>query len=671
MIATIERGTLQRLLEGLRPDSVLSVSEFAEAERVLSSTASAEHGPWRNRRTPYLVAIMDSLSVDSPTQFVTFMAGAQVGKTECGNNWIHYVIAHAPGPMLSVLPTVEMAKDNSKTRIDPLIENSRIIQERGLVQPAKARDANNTVLMKGFPGGFLCMTGANSPATLRSKPIKYLNLDEADGYPGDVGGEGDPCELAEARTRTFLNSRKILKTSTPTDELTSRIEPSYLDGTQETYRVPCPECGERQALIWSQVKWTDDDPTTARYACIGCGVLLENYQKKTMLRDGEWVAANPEAGPRHRSFHLSSLYSPAGWFAWEDCVRLFLKARAGGQDLLRVFVNTVLGETWKDKGEVPEWKGLYNRRRRYDLGTVPLAGAMLTAGCDIQGDRLEIEVVAYGEPRRSWSVDYIVLQGDPTKGEVWEDLAKLLERDFDHECGATMRIERMGLDTGYQSSDAYRFGRRFRKTVLCMKGQDNYTHLIGQAKLIDLTARGKTRKKIRSAVDLYPLGSSKGKQDLYAALRAEEPERPAGIGADVVPGSAGYPEELMGEFPPEWCEFPDFYEPHWFKMLCSEKLVRHSPRAASGRRRSAVKLQWEKLQERNEALDCRVMARAAASALRLDTMGPSDWQKRREALLSQVRDREAGVTKAPKRKPKQSKGLMDQCPDIHKSDWQL
>ena len=191
---------------GLRPDPLLTVSEWADEYRILSTRASAEPGPWRTSRTPYLKAIMDCLSPSSPVERVVFMKGAQVGATECGNNWIGYVVHQAPGPMMAVQPTVEMAKRNSKQRVDPLIEESDIL--RKLVRDPRSRDSGNTILSKEFPGGVLVMTGANSAVGLRSMAARYLFLDEVDGYPGDVEGEGDPVNLALARTRTFAR-RKV------------------------------------------------------------------------------------------------------------------------------------------------------------------------------------------------------------------------------------------------------------------------------------------------------------------------------------------------------------------------------------------------------------------------------------------------------------------------------
>jgi phage terminase large subunit GpA-like protein len=194
-----------RVARRLTPDPLLTVSEWSDRHRMLSSKASAEPGRWRTSRTPYLKAIMDCLSPTSPVERVVFMKAAQLGATEMGSNWIGYVIHHAPGPMMAVWPTVEMAKRNSKQRIDPLIEESSALAE--LIAPARSRDSGNTILAKEFRGGVLVMTGANSAVGLRSMPVRYLFLDEVDGYPLDVEGEGDAISLAEARTRTFARAR--------------------------------------------------------------------------------------------------------------------------------------------------------------------------------------------------------------------------------------------------------------------------------------------------------------------------------------------------------------------------------------------------------------------------------------------------------------------------------
>ena len=280
---------------GARPDPMLTISQWADKYRALSQRASAEPGPWRTERTPYLREIMDCLSPSSPIERTVFMKGAQIGGTECGNNWIGYVIHQAPGPMMAVQPTVEMAKRNSKQRIDPLIEESEVL--RALVSDPRSRDSGNTVLSKEFPGGVLVMTGANSAVGLRSMAARYLFLDEVDGYPGDVEGEGDPVNLATARTRTFAR-RKIFMCSTPKITGMSRIEAAFEESDKRWYWVPCPVCREFQTLKFAQVRWPKGEPGKAVYVCEHCGQEIQNHQKQSMLARGEWCRGR--SGCRHR-----------------------------------------------------------------------------------------------------------------------------------------------------------------------------------------------------------------------------------------------------------------------------------------------------------------------------------------------------------------------------------
>ena len=277
----------EAFLQGMKPDPLLTVSEWADDNRMLASVASGEPGPWRTTRTPYLKEIMDCLSPSSIIERVVAMFGSQLGKTETGLNWVGYVVHHAPGPMLMVQPTVEMAKRYSKQRVGPLIESSDAIRER--IKPARAKDSGNTVLSKEFPGGILLMTGANSAVGLSSAPIRYLFMDEVDRFPGDADGEGDPVALAIQRTANFSN-RKILLTSTPTIKGFSRVEAAYAESDQRRYWVPCPECGEFQILEWKQVRWPHGDREKAFYACVHCEASIQNHQKGWMLENGKWIA---------------------------------------------------------------------------------------------------------------------------------------------------------------------------------------------------------------------------------------------------------------------------------------------------------------------------------------------------------------------------------------------
>ena len=310
---------------GMRPDADLTVSEWADAHRWLSSRAAAEPGRYRTARAPYLRAIMDALSPNHPAQRISFMKAAQVGATEAGNNWIGFVIHHAPGPMLAVLPTVEMAKRTSRGRIDPLIEDSPALKER--VSPARSRDAGNSMLSKEFPGGILVLTGANSATGLRSMPARYVFLDEVDAYPASADEEGDPVTLAEARTTTFAHRRKVFMVSTPTVRGLSRIEREFEASDQRRYFVPCPHCGHRQWLQFERLRWGKGKPETAMYHCEGCEKPIAEHHKTQMLANGEWRATAVSANPHAIGFHLSALYSPIGWKSWEQIARDWLAAQ--------------------------------------------------------------------------------------------------------------------------------------------------------------------------------------------------------------------------------------------------------------------------------------------------------------------------------------------------------
>ncbi len=269
--------------------------------------------------TPYLQELMDALSPRHPAQRVVFMKGSQLGASESGCNWIGYVIHHAPGPMLAVQPSVELAKRFSQQRIDPLIEESPSL--RAKVAPARSRDSGNTVLSKEFPGGILVLTGANSAVGLRSMPVRYLFLDEVDAYPPSADDEGDPVTLAEARTRTFSWRRKVFLASTPTIKGLSRIEREYEASDRRRFFVPCPHCGHPQHLMFERLRWQKGQPETAAYVCEGCEQPIAEHHKTQMLAEGEWRPMAVSVDPLSIGFHLSSLYSPVGWLSWERIAR--------------------------------------------------------------------------------------------------------------------------------------------------------------------------------------------------------------------------------------------------------------------------------------------------------------------------------------------------------------
>ncbi len=597
--------------EGLVPDPLLSVSEWSDRHRMLSSKASSEPGRWRTSRTPYLKEIMDCLSPTSAVERVVFMKAAQLGATEMGSNWIGYVIHHAPGPMMAVWPTVEMAKRNSKQRIDPLIEESPILKE--LIAPARSRDSGNTILAKEFRGGVLVMTGANSAVGLRSMPVRYLFLDEVDGYPLDVDGEGNAVALAEARTRTFAR-RKIFIVSTPTIAGVSTIEREYEASDQRRFFVPCPHCGHRQWLRFEQLRWERNEtgtcPETAAYVCESCEVPIPEHHKTWMLEHGEWRAM-ADGASRTAGFHLSSLYSPIGWRSWKDIAMAWERAiskESGSSAEIKTFKNTELGETWVEEGEAPDWQRLLERREDYRIGTVPVGGLLLTAGADVQKDRIEVSVWAFGRGKESWLVEHRVLMGDTARNEVWQSLAAVLRETWTHETGCQLSLVRLALDTGFATQEAYAFVRSVRDArLMAVKGVARGAALVGTPTAVDATTGG---KKLRRGIKVFSVAGGIAKLEFYNNLR-KSPE----VAEDGV----------TIRYPTGFVHLPKV-DAEYLQQLCAEQLVTRRDRNGFAIR------EWQKMRERNEALDCSVYARAAAAASGLDRFEDRHWRELEKQL---------------------------------------
>jgi phage terminase large subunit GpA-like protein len=545
---------------------------------------------------------MDCLSPTSPVERVVFMKAAQLGATEMGSNWIGYVIHHAPGPMMAVWPTVEMAKRNSKQRIDPLIEESPALAE--LIAPARSRDSGNTILAKEFRGGVLVMTGANSAVGLRSMPVRYLFLDEVDGYPLDVEGEGDAISLAEARTRTFAR-RKIFIVSTPTISGASAIEREFEASDQRRYFVPCPHCSHRQWLRFEQLRWDKGQPDTAAYLCESCDTTIPEHHKSWMLEHGEWRAMMDGSG-KTAGFHLSSLYSPVGWRSWRDIAAAWEAAvskESGSAAAIKTFKNTELGETWVEEGEAPDWQRLVERREDYRIGSVPQGGLLLVGAADVQKDRIEASVWAFGRGKESWLVEHRVLMGDTARDAVWKQLADLIAANWTHASGAAMPLARFALDTGFATQEAYAFVRACRDPrVMAVKGVARGAALIGTPTAVDVSQRG---KKLRRGIKVYSVAVGIAKLEFYNNLR-----KSADVAADG----------LTTVFPAGFVHLPKI-DAEFIQQLCAEQLITRRDRNGFPVR------EWQKMRERNEALDCYVYARAAASAAGLDRYEERHWRE--------------------------------------------
>jgi phage terminase large subunit GpA-like protein len=583
-LQTIAPGYLAKLARLMMPPPTLTVSQWADRFRRLSSESSAESGQWRTDRAPYQRGIMDAVRDEFVTEVVV-MKSAQVGWTEILGNVVGYHVHQEPAPILLLQPTLEMAESWSKDRLAPMIRDTPCL--RGSIADPRSRDSGNTLLHKRFPGGHLTIVGANSPSSLASRPIRVLLCDEVDRFPTSAGTEGDPIDLARRRTATFRN-RKILMGSTPTIKGASRIEAAFEQSDQRFYFLPCTHCGEFQRLIWSQLQWPEGRPEAAAYACQHCGALLTDADKLAMLPLGEWRASKPSTGVA--GFHISELYSP--WSSWPEMATAFLRAKRL-PETLQTWINTALGETWEEKGESIEAAGLLQRREAYTGESLPDGVLLLTAGTDVQDDRLEVTIWGWGAEEEAWRVDHVVLRGDPGGTALWAEHDTLLRRRFRTEDQRELVIEACAVDSGgHFTEQVYRYcAARKRFRVWAIKG-------IGGPGRLAWPKKASRGAKIR--VELWPIGVDTIKDLLYGRLKKITEPGPGYMHFD-----AGTSED-------------------WFDQLTSETVVW---RMVQGRK---VR-QWKPKRAgvRQEALDSTVYAYAAmvgrGGVRVLATRGRTTW----------------------------------------------
>lgn len=528
-----------------------------------------------------------------------FLAGRAMiptHNTEAGSNWLGYVIDHAPGPMLCVQPTVEMAKRLSKQRLESMITETPCLSDK--IAPPRSRDSGNTMFSKEFPGGIMLLTGANSATGLRSAPCRYLFADEVDAFPSDVDGEGDPVALAERRTTTFAR-RKILLTSTPTVKDFSRVESEYNRSDQRRYFVPCPSCGEMQWLKWQQLKWTEGKPGSVRYQCEHCGERFEEVNKPRMLASGEWRATAPSDG-KTAGFHLSGLYSPLGWCSWEQLVDDFLRAK-GDAPALKAFVNTRLSETWQeDYAASISADGLMAKRLAYEPATCPDGVVLLTSGVDVQDNRLAVSVWGWSEGETGWLIWHQELMGDPTQREVWQQLDQVLATEWSASNGKHLKITQMAIDSGgHCTHEVYGYAReRTARGVVVIKGSSRRNSAaVGKGSKVDVNWKGRVIKK---GVTLYMLGTDTIKTTLFGRMKHDDG--------------------------PSQLRFGMAADDEYFRQLTAERQTLRYHRGFPIR-------EWtKKAGDRNEALDCAVYAYAAMLIFSRKMNRATMWEQLRRQM---------------------------------------
>ncbi len=613
----------------------LTVSEWADKYRKLSSVSSAEPGQWRTSRTPYLKDIMDAFT-DPQVRELSVVAASQVGKSEFELNCIGYIIDQDPASILYIHPTVDDAKKFSRLRVTPMISDTPAIAKK-VKETKVGRESASTILQKSFPGGMLTVTGSNSASALASTPARYVIADEVDRFARSAGREGDPLSLAKARQTTFYNAKTLL-VSTPTIKGDSRIEAAYYIGTQEHWCHKCPDCGAFSEIKFGDIKF---EPKVERvhgkktwtlnggvhWMCPNCGCV--NSEHTMRGQPAKWIADNPAALQNGvRSFWLTAFASP--WTSWETICLRFLEAK-DDPELLKVVYNTLFGQLWEDRGDLADEDEMLGRREDYghrkdgSVVELPDGVLVLTCGVDTQDNRLEYEVVGHGHYGETWGIQKGIIMGRPDTEEVWNRLDDLADHIFKFENGKGLKVSIFCVDSGgHFTQDVYencqkRQGKRF--FAIKGKGGDGIPYISPPSKVA-------IRDDKRKTCWLYTLGVDAGKASIMSSLKVEEPG-------------------------PKFMHFsaePDAgYDMNYFNGLLSEKMVlAHTSRGDVWR--------WEKIpgHERNEALDCRNYAMAALKIINPDM----DAVERRLRGLEEKKESKASVEK-PKRRNKRAEMFSD------------
>lgn len=542
----------------------LDLEQWAKTYRVLSQESSALFGKFSP--LPYQIEPMRAIS-DEKIPEIVLMWASQLGKSEILNNTIGYYIHQNPSTILFLLPTEDNAEDYSKRRLTPMFRDTKVLSDL-----INAREANNTILIKNFKGGNLALVGSNSPSKLASKPIKVLLVDEVDRC--EKTKEGHSIDLAQKRTNTFYD-RKIIKVSTPTLKDNSVIENEYLSSDKRKYIVPCPFCNDYQSLEFENIVYNFENNIISDvfYQCQNCGSLLDEVAKNKAVNNGKWIITNPNS--KKAGFFLNAIYSP--FFKMSDIIKDFLESK-DNPSRYQVFVNTILAKTYEPPSVRFEDAELYNRREEYTPTSLSNDVIFITSGVDVQADRLEIEFKAWGLGFENWGVEYVILRGDTKENQVWQNAYNTLKKVFYTKNGRALRSSITLVDSGYNIQKVAMFVK-LDKRFFMSKGASE-----GESKRDFIS----TPRKYDKHCFLYMIGTYKGKNELFSLLKVNE-------------AGAGY------------CHYPTSYNMEYFRQLSAEKLNKIK------KDNGYIAYQWQKIRDRNEALDISVLCLAGAKILKLDS----------------------------------------------------
>jgi phage terminase large subunit GpA-like protein len=457
----------------LKPPDRITVSQWADRYRILDEKSSNQSGPWRTSVTPYLAGIMDAFT-DPAIEEIWVCKCTQIGGTEAEYNMLGYALSQDGAPTMFVYPILELAEYASKNRIQPMIELCSSLN-------AIYRQRISTDMELQFDGSILVLSGANSPSSLASRPIRYLFLDEVDKYPSTAGREADPIRLAIERTKTYPTNRKIVGISTPTGKTGNIWRAWETASEQRKYFVPCPHCGHYQTFDFKQLKWpagvmAEDARDLASYECAKCKGTITDVHKMQMIRAGEWRAISTHKNARSVGFHINVFYSP--WVRFGDIAYEYLKSKEY-PDLLKNFINSWLAEPWQDETSQLSSDIVMARQTSTPEGIVPKGARLLTAGVDVQGDRLYWTIRAWGERLTSWGIAHGMALS-------FSQIEQIMNIQWQGEDGNKYTVNLCCIDSGDQTEDVYDFCAINADWCLPVKGSSHAMYTRYKISKIDM-----------------------------------------------------------------------------------------------------------------------------------------------------------------------------------------
>lgn len=610
------------IARAIAPRKALTVSQWADAHRYLSTKQSPKPGRWRTDNNPPLREPMDCYSARSPVQDIVLCFPIQFGKSEVETNCVGYVMHHAPGPMMACLPGEVSMNKWINQKLNPLIDETHAVRE--VLTSTASRNAANQKDFKDFAGGQLYVEHAGSPARLKSTTVRYLLVDELTEFANNLRDGDDPLKMLEGRTSAFPARYKRMYVSTPGVRGACRITELWDRSDQRLYHVACPHCGELQALEWEGLHWTPgataETVDHAWYACRECGAMIEESHKTAMLRDeaaggtARWIPTRP--GRRIRGYHINCLYYQIGMGPrWLDLARMWLESQ-GDHAALKTFVNDRLARAWEERSLANVRANIIqDRAEPIPIGLAPHGVIWITAGVDTQDDRLEVQIVGWGRKRRAVILGYYKLYGDPQHEEVWTELTDLINRGVRHASGIILPISATAMDgRGHRTQAVKDYARKalIRRPMPIFGAKAANAVPLSKPKIEDTNFAGKADTS-DNALRTWTVGTVHIKHTLYRRLAAD---------AELVEQAAADPKKqdpALRHF-----RFPETLPEDYFGGLVAE--IFDPTKGRYVKRKGAA---------RNEPLDTLVYAWAATQhpELQLEKKTAAEWDADEARIL--------------------------------------